>query len=107
MGANRLLNSSVTIWRVSAVPDGSGGEVTSLAQVGTSRAMISQPSASERMLADQGQSLHSHNVHLPPTVNVRRGDQIRHGAQSFRVLAVFTPSRPIYLRADVELIQHG
>jgi head-tail adaptor len=107
MGLNRLLNSSVTIWRVLTAPDGAGGEVTSLSQVGESRAMISQPSASERMLADQGQSLHSHNVHLPPTANVRRGDELRNGAQSFRVLAVFTPSRPIYLRADVELIQHG
>jgi head-tail adaptor len=107
MGVNRLLNSSVTIWRVSTVPDGAGGEVTSLTQVGESRAMISQPSASERMLADQGQSLHSHNIHMPPTTNVRRGDELRHGAQVFRVLSVFEPSRPIYVRADVELTQHG
>jgi head-tail adaptor len=103
----RLMNASVSVWRMSSVPDGAGGETTSLAQVATSRALISQPSASERMLADQGQSQHSHTIHTPPGTDVRRGDELRHGSQVFRVLSVFEPSRPIYVRADVELTQHG
>jgi head-tail adaptor len=104
---NHLLNSSVTIWRLSSVPDGAGGEVTALAQVGESAAMISQPTATERVLAAQGQSRHTHTVHLPPVADVRRNDELRCGAQVFRVQSVFQPSRPIYVRADVELIQRG
>jgi head-tail adaptor len=107
MSLAKMLNSSVDVWRISAVPDGAGGETTTLVQVGTSRAMVSQPSATERMLADQGQSKHSHTVHLPPGTDVRRGDELRRGEQSFRVLSVFEPSRPVYVRADVELYQHG
>lgn len=107
MSLARMMNSDVTVWRLTATPDGAGGEATSVAQVGSSRALISQPSASDRMLANQGQSSHSHTVHLPPRSDVRRNDELRRGAQRFRVLAVFSPSAPIYVRADVELIQHG
>jgi head-tail adaptor len=102
-----MLNSRVDVWRLSSAPDGAGGEVTAFAKVATYPAMVSQPSASERMFADQGQSKHSHTVHMPAVADVRRGDELRRGAQSFRVLSVFEPSRPIYVRADVELIQHG
>jgi head-tail adaptor len=107
MGLAKLLNSRVDVWRMATVPDGAGGETTSLTQVGSARAMVSQPSASERMFADQGQSLHSHTVHAPPGSDIRRGDELRRGTQRFRVLSVFEPSRPIYVRADCELTQHG
>lgn len=105
--ASRLMNSSVSIWRLSSVPDGAGGETTSLTQVGVSRAMVSQPSAQERFVADQGQSRHTHTIHTPPGTDVRRNDELRRDAQVFRVIAVFEPSRSVYVRTDCELIQHG
>ncbi|MGW4986318.1 head-tail adaptor protein [Streptomyces mirabilis] len=102
----RMLNSRVLVWRLTTTPDGAGGEVTAWVQVGAYPAMVSQPSASERMLADQGQSRHSHTAHLPAGADVQRGDELRRGTQVFRVLSVFEPSRPIYVRADCEATQH-
>lgn len=78
-----------------------------MGQVATHPAMVSQPTAMERMLADQGQSRQTHVIYFPVTADVRRGDELHRDSQVFRVLSVFQPSRPIYLRADVELYQHG
>lgn len=102
----RLLNSSVDVWRASAVSDGGGGQTVVWAQVSTLRARLSQPSARERVAADQSGARLSHVAYLPAAADVRRGDELRQAARTFEVLAVFEPSAPgTYLRADCEARQ--
>lgn len=102
----RLLNASATVWRYTRTPDGMGGWTQAWAQISTVRARFSQPSATERVVADQSGSTLSHVVYLRPDADVRRGDELRQGARSFKVLAVFEPSEPgTYLRADCEVRQ--
>lgn len=106
----RYLNRQLEVWRTATVPDGAGGQSTTLVLQGTVRAKVDQPSPTERLIAQQANSKHSHDIWLLPTANVRRGDQL-HGTdglgvvQRFRVLSVVQPSRPIYSKALVELIQ--
>lgn len=102
----RLLNTSVEVWRETRTPDGMGGWASGWDQVGPARARISQPSATERVVADQNGADLSHVVYLPPTADVRRGDQLRTGARVYEVLATFEPSEPgTYLRANCRLRQ--
>jgi len=97
----RLLNRQVAVWRVVRVDDGMGGWEETWDQVGTVRARFSQPSATERVLADQSQARLTHIVYLLADADVRRGDEIRDGSRVFEVLATFEPSEPgTYLRAD-------
>ncbi|MFE7776558.1 head-tail adaptor protein [Streptomyces sp. NPDC057445] len=100
------MNTQVSVWRISRIPDGMGGWVDSLSVVSSERARISQPLARERVVADQSGALLSHVVFLPADADVRRGDELREGARRFEVLATFEPSAPgTYLRADCELRQ--
>ncbi|WP_413788073.1 head-tail adaptor protein [Streptomyces platensis] len=104
----RLLNASATVWRASRTSDGMGGWDETRTQVGNKpvRARISQPSATERVVADQSGSTLSHVVYLLPDADVRRGDELRQPGRVFKVLAVFEPSEPgTYLRADCEVRQ--
>ncbi|MFE7159155.1 phage head closure protein [Streptomyces sp. NPDC057636] len=97
---------SVAVWRYSRTADGMGGWEETWAQVGTVRARISQPSATERTLADQATARLTHVAYLSADADVRRNDQLRLGARVFTVSAVFEPSEPgTYLRADCEASQ--
>jgi len=101
-----LLNASAEVWRKSRTPDGMGGWEETWSQVGTVRARFSQPSATERVVADQSQARLSHIVYLSPSADVRRGDELRQGLRVFEVLATYEPSVPgTYLRADCEARQ--
>jgi head-tail adaptor len=100
-----LLNRTLEVWRTGRIPDGLGGWTTTTARQGDVAAKVDQPSASERMLAAQAGSEHSHNVYVQPTADVRRGDELRGGTQVFRVLAVVQPSSPVYSKAECQLIQ--
>ncbi len=109
-GIGRYLNRELTVWRPGAADDGHGGQTTLFVEAGTVRAKVDQPSPTERMVAAQTTSRHSHNVYLAPGADVRRGDQLRGTdalgtAQVFRVQAVVQPSVPVYSKALVELIQ--
>lgn len=109
-GPSRYYDRTLEVWRTAAVSDGAGGEETTVALVGTIRAKVDQPSPTERLIAQQSGSRHSHNVYTDPRANVRRGDELRGTdalgqAQRFRVQSVVQPSRPIYSKALVELIQ--
>lgn len=99
------LNRTLAVWRPDTEPDGAGGQDVDLVQVGTVRARISQPSAAEQVAAMQAGAVHTQAIYLLPDADVRRGDQLRGDGQVFRVKATFSPSAPVYLRADVELIE--
>jgi hypothetical protein len=110
-GPGRYLNRRLEVWRPTTVPDGYGGqETTVVQQPGTVRAKVDQPSNADQLLAQQARSLHDHTVYLLPSADVRRGDELRGvdrlgQAQTFRVLAVVQPSTPVYSKAPCQLIQ--
>lgn len=101
-----LLNSTAEVWREQRTPDGMGGWSTTRGSVGIVRCRVSQPSATERVVADQNGTDLSHVVFLAPTADVRRGDELRTPGKVFEVLATFEPSMPgTYLRADCKVRQ--
>lgn len=87
------------------MPDGMGGSTTTLVRQADVRGKVDQPSANEKLVAQQDESIHSHRIYLSPNADVRRGDEIRDGDRAFRVISVVVPSSPIYRKAYVELIQ--
>lgn len=110
MSVGRYLDRRLDVWRTVTVPDGAGGEETTETLVGTVRAKVDQPSPTERLIAQQSASRHSHNVYMSLRADVRRGDELRGTDrlgqdQRFRVQSVVQPSRPIYSKALVELAQ--
>ncbi|MCZ7414312.1 phage head closure protein [Streptomyces sp. WMMC897] len=101
-----LLNRSLQVWRPTTTPDGAGGQVTTLVQLPDPvAAKVDQPTDTERMVAAQARSDHDHSIYLLPTADVRRGDELRGDGQTFRVLAVVTPSAPRYRKAECQLTQ--
>lgn len=105
MDITHLLNRTLQVWRVVATDDGAGGQDTTLVRQADVAAKVDQPSASDRMLAAQAGSEHTHSVYLQPTAGVQRGDELRGDGQTFRVLSVVQPSTPIYSKAECQLIQ--
>ena len=106
----RYLNRRLEVWRPQTSDDGSGGQDLTLVEVGSVRAKVDQPSPTERLIAAQAQSRHSHDIYLLPSADVRRGDKLRGtdalgNHQEFRVQSVVQPSTPVYSKALVELIQ--
>ncbi|WP_405184741.1 phage head closure protein [Streptomyces albidoflavus] len=103
---SRLLNRSLDVWRFTRVSDGMGGWVETWAKVGSVRARLSQPNATERTLADQSGAKLTHVAYLEPEAAVRRGDELRVSTRKFKVLATYEPSEPgTYLRAECEETQ--
>lgn len=106
----RYLNRQLEVWRPQESDDGSGGQEVALVAAGTVRAKVDQPSPTERLVAAQAESRHSHDVYLLPRADVRRGDELRGTdalgiRQVFRVQSVVQPSIPVYSKALVELTQ--
>jgi len=109
-GPGKYMNRQLEVWRSATVPDGAGGQETTLVLQGTVRAKVDQPSPQERLIAAQAGSKHSHDIWLLPSADVRRGDELRGTdglgtVQAFRITAVVQPSRPIYSKAFAELVQ--
>ncbi|MFG2307664.1 head-tail adaptor protein [Streptomyces sp. NPDC048566] len=107
----RHLNRQLQVHRLQTTDDGHGGQSTEMVLQGSVRAKVDQPSPTERLIAQQAQTRHSHNVYLLPGADVRRGDELRGSdvlghAQTFRVQAVVQPSTPVYSKALVELVQN-
>lgn len=106
MSIERWLNRTLQVWRPVATDDGAGGQaVTYVRQTGDVRAKVDQPTAAERLVAQQAGAEHIRPVFLAPDADVRRGDELRGDGQVLRVKATYTPSTPRYLRADCELIE--
>lgn len=97
----RLLNTSVGVWRAAQVDDGGGGQQETWFLVDTYRSRLSQPWARDRISADQHNGLLTHVAYFSPEADVRQGDELRHEGRTFQVLVTFQPSKPgTYLRAD-------
>ncbi|MFJ4987898.1 head-tail adaptor protein [Streptomyces sp. NPDC088732] len=110
MSVGRYLNRQLEVWRPTTVPDGAGGQETTLVLQGTVRAKVDQPSPTERLVAAQAGSRHTHDIWLSPRADVQRGDQLRGTdglgqAQAFRIGSVVQPSRPVYSKAFAEIIE--
>lgn len=102
------LNSSLTVYRATSADDGAGGQTRTFAAVGTIRAQVSQPSAEERTLAAQNGANLAAVVHVLPSADVERGDELDNGgARRLRVVSVVTNSRATYLRLECEVAQGG
>ncbi|MFE3123916.1 phage head closure protein [Streptomyces hydrogenans] len=99
------LNRTLEVWRTVRTPDGGGGWETALVRQADVRAKVDQPSASERLLAQQSGSEHTHSAYLLPDADVRRGDELRGDGQAFRVRWVIEPSAPVYRKAECTLIE--
>ncbi|MEU9654197.1 head-tail adaptor protein [Streptomyces sp. NPDC048110] len=102
------LNRELEVWRPQSVPDGHGGETTTdVRQPDPVRAKVDQPTPTERLVAAQTTSRHSHTVYLLPTADVRRGDELRDAStgERWRVLSVVEPSSTRYRKAEAELTQ--
>lgn len=110
MSVGRYLTRRLEVWRTVTVDDGAGGQETTHALQSTVRAKVDQPSATERLVAAQAGSTHSHDIWLLPSADVHRGDQLRGTdalgqSQVFRVLSVVQASRPVYSKVFAELLQ--
>ena len=105
MDITHLLNRVLEVWRTTTVPDGAGGEETALVRQVDVPAKVDQPSASDRLLAQQAGAAHTHDIYLLPDADVRRGDELRGDGQVFRVGYVVEPSAPVYRKAEAELTQ--
>ncbi len=93
------LNRELAVWRAATVDDGQGGQDETLAQAGTVRAKVNEPSAAERVEAMRSGSELKFNIHLFPEADVRRGDELRGGGEVYKVTSATLPSTPMYLRA--------
>lgn len=108
MSIDHLLNRRMSLHRRVSTDSGSGGLIDTWVNQGTVACRVSQPSATERMLAHQSGAVHTHAVYLAASADVRRGDRLRDAAtgETWRVMATVYPSvAGTYLRADAELIQ--
>lgn len=98
-------NRTLAVWRPTTVTDNMGGQTVTLAQVGTVRAKVSQPTAAEQIEAHRAGAALMMTVHMRPGEDVRRGDELRGDDDRLRVRYVIEPSEPEYLRADCEQLQ--
>ncbi|MFC8155865.1 head-tail adaptor protein [Streptomyces cinereoruber] len=105
MDIAHLLNRVLEVWRTVRSPDGGGGWETALVRQADVPAKVDQPSAAEQLLAQQGGAEHTHSVYLLPGADVRRGDELRGGGQTFRVVSVIEPSAPVYRKAECRLVE--
>lgn len=99
------LPTEFEVWRTTEVDDGAGGWTETTAQAGTVRGKVNQPSAAEVVVAQQSGVELTYAIHLLPDADVLRGDELRAGADVYKVRAAFVPSEPIYKRADCEYRQ--
>jgi SPP1 family predicted phage head-tail adaptor len=100
------LPETLAVWRPTYTEDEGGGRTEELIPVGTVRAKVSQPTAAEQIEAAQAGSTMTMIIHVAPTEDIRRGDELRRtDGDVLRVKYTIHASRRTYLRADAELIQ--
>lgn len=95
-----LLNRTAAVSRRMTIGDGGGGRAAAWLPVGTPRCRVSQPHPVERERAGQSGADLEATVYFAPAADVRRGDRLDVDGDELEVVAVFSPSEAIYLRAD-------
>src|SRR5690554_1674769 len=108
-----LLNQDVDLYRTMLMPNGAGGYDEERVLVRQLRVRISQPSASERVMArtgvgpQQGAAVLAYPVYTTADEVVYRNDELElPNGDIYRVEAAMQPSKPgTYLRMDCEFIQ--
>ncbi|MFC8276255.1 phage head closure protein [Streptomyces sp. NPDC057271] len=105
MSVGRWLNRTLEVWREAFTDDGYGGQESTWVRQSDVRGKVDQPSASDRILAQQASAEHTHDVFLLPTADVERGDELRGGGQVLKVTFVVEPSSTRYRKAECKLIQ--
>jgi SPP1 family predicted phage head-tail adaptor len=101
-----LLNANVDVYRATFTDDGRGGLTKSMANIGTVRARVAQPSSQERAVAAQLGSVLEHVVHVLHEADVQRGDELdTGGARRLRVQAVVEDSSTTYRRLECQVIE--
>lgn len=96
------LRRELAVWRPSRTVDAGGGGPRMLEELGTVWAKVSQSTAEEQAIASSSGATHTHNVHMRPDVDVKRGDELRGGGEIFKVILTLQPSTPTYLKAQCE-----
>lgn len=102
------LSRRFKVMRPTTAGDDVGGSSVTETQVGRPiRAKVSQPAGVEQLEAMQAGTSFSVIVHMPPRVDVRRGDHLvaLDDGDDLRVKSTVMPSEAVYLRADCEQIQ--
>lgn len=104
--ASHLFISTTDHWRAAPTADAGGGQSVIVEHLGTLRCRRRQPIvAVEGFLGGQDVANVTEVVYLPPGSDVRRNDELRFGDDVLDVHAVYTPSLPVYRRADCRLRQ--
>lgn len=109
---DHLMTQTLSLWRGADVVDSGGGREVIMAQVGTIRAKVNQPTPDEVQMAGVWGAHLSHVVHAPEYEDVRRGDEFGgelpsevQPGQRLRVIAVVSDSHMTYRRAMCEITQ--
>lgn len=113
MSVAGLLNQTATLYRTMLTPNGAGGYEEERVVVRQLRVRVSQPGASERVMArtgvgpQQGAATLSYPVYTTADEVVYRNDELEMpSGDVYRVEATMQPSKPgTYLRMDCEFIQ--
>lgn len=96
------------VWRYATETDEGGGQSKTLEQVGTVYGQVSQPSAQDRMVAQQAGGELTHVVHCAPSAEVRRNDRlVTPDGRDLKVQATLVPSQERYLRVECWSVQTG
>jgi head-tail adaptor len=86
------------VWRTTRADDGQGGYDEVVAEVATVSAKVNQPTAQEQVIAQREGVELQYALHCLPDVDVRPDDELRDDDETFRVVAAYRPSEPVYLR---------
>lgn len=105
-----MFRRPLTLWRPKASDDGAGGQSETFSQVGTDplKAKVDQPTADDRLVAEQAGASLTHSIYFNGVVDVRRGDELRDLAtdERWHVFSVVRPSTPVYTKALSTIEQH-
>lgn len=113
MSIAHLLNQTATLYRFQLMPNDTGGFTEERVEIRQVRIRVSQPTATERMMArtgvgpQQGAAVLHYPVYAAPTEVVYRNDELElDNGDIYRAEAVLGPSKPgTYLRMDCQYIQ--
>lgn len=103
-----LLNEDVSVYRPSYTADNRGGRTKTFATPFTLRARVMpEPVVREHRIADEMTAELKYTVHVLPSADVLRSDELTCSAGRLRVQAVVSDSSRTYKRLDCQVLQDG